>query len=295
MNASAPELAVLFADISGSTRLYEVLGDAEALAIVDRCLALIGNACEDHGGRMVKTLGDEAMAVFPLANLAAQAATAMQRTISGQPAVGRWRPAIRVGIHFGPALEADGDVLGEAVSVAARMVAFAKAQQVVLSPQTAGSLAPWLRTRVREIDTVTLGGTLRDMSVFELNWAESDDELTQIKTRIKTAPARLRLRHGDDEFELGEASGALSLGRESQNDVIIADRRASRVHARIERQRDKFVLIDESSNGTYVTIEGEAEVSLRHEGLTLRGRGHVSFGHAFEEDPTEVLAFSCVD
>ncbi len=293
MNTNATEVAVLFADVSGSTRLYEALGDAQALATIDGCLTLIRRACEDHGGRVVKTIGDEAMAVFPGVNQAAQAATAMQQTISEQPPVGTSRLAIRVGFHFGPAIEADGDVFGDSVNVAARMVALAKGAQVILSAQTAESLAPWLRTRVREVDTLTVKGKLKDIGIFELNWQDTEEELTQIRTRVKLAPARIHLRHGEREFELGEMHAPLSLGREAQNDVVIADRMASRVHARIERRRDKFVLIDQSSNGTYVTIEGEAEIHLRREELTLRGRGHISFGHAHKDDPTEVLAFSC--
>jgi len=293
VNTNATEVAVLFADVSGSTRLYEALGDAQALATIDGCLTLIRRACEDHGGRVVKTIGDEAMAVFPGVNQAAQAATAMQQTISEQPPVGTSRLAIRVGFHFGPAIEADGDVFGDSVNVAARMVALAKGAQVILSAQTAESLAPWLRTRVREVDTLTVKGKLKDIGIFELNWQDTEEELTQIRTRVKLAPARIHLRHGEREFELGEMHAPLSLGREAQNDVVIADRMASRVHARIERRRDKFVLIDQSSNGTYVTIEGEAEIHLRREELTLRGRGHISFGHAHKDDPTEVLAFSC--
>ncbi len=294
MNTTATELAVLFADVSGSSRLYEALGDAQALATIDGCLSLIRRACEDHGGRVVKTIGDEAMAVFPGVNQAAQAATAMQQTISGQPPVGRARLAIRVGFHFGPAIEADGDVFGDSVNVAARMVALAKGAQVILSAQTAESLAPWLRTRVREVDILTVKGKLKDISIFELNWQETEDELTQIRTRVKLAPARIHLCHGGKEFELGEMNAPLTIGREAQNDVVIADRMASRVHARIERRRDKFVLIDQSSNGTYVTIEREAEVHLRREELALRGHGHISFGHAYADDPTEVLEFSCV-
>jgi len=87
----------------------------------------------------------------------------------------------------------------------------------------------------------------------------------------------------------------LTLGRDQQNDVMIADRKASRLHARIERRRDKFVLVDHSSNGTYVTVEGEPELTLRREELVLRGRGRVSFGHAHQDDPTEFLDFTCVD
>ena len=87
----------------------------------------------------------------------------------------------------------------------------------------------------------------------------------------------------------------LSIGRDLQNEVVIADRKASRMHARIERRRDKFVLIDHSSNGTYVTVQGESEIVLRREELVLRNRGQVSFGHAYQDDPTEILGFSCLD
>ena len=85
----------------------------------------------------------------------------------------------------------------------------------------------------------------------------------------------------------------LTLGRDPQNDVVIGDRMASRMHARIERRRDKFVLVDQSSNGTYVKVEGEAEIHLRREELVLRGGGRVSFGHSRNDESGEVLLFSC--
>ena len=78
-------------------------------------------------------------------------------------------------------------------------------------------------------------------------------------------------------------------------DVVIDDRKASRMHARIERRRDKFVLIDHSSNGTFVTVGDESEVMLRREEWTLRGRGRCSFGHAHGDGPSEVLEFHCLD
>jgi predicted component of type VI protein secretion system len=87
----------------------------------------------------------------------------------------------------------------------------------------------------------------------------------------------------------------LSIGRDLANDVVLGDRKASRMHARIERRRDKFVLIDHSSNGTYVTVDSESEIALRREELVLRNRGRISFGHAYQDDPTEILSFSCLD
>jgi class 3 adenylate cyclase len=291
MADDARNLAVLFADVAGSTRLYETLGDAEALSTIGRCIALVRSVCEGHGGRLIKTIGDEAMVMFPEADQAAEAAAEMQARISGQPLSDRVRIAIRVGFNFGPAIEVENDVFGDSVNVAARMVGFAKAEQVILSAQTVAALTPSLRSRVRQIDSLTVKGKHDDIAIYELLWQDSEAELTAMTMRPRVVPAHIRLRHGTREIELDEARPSCTLGRDQQNDVAIADKMASRMHARIERRRDKFVLVDQSTNGTYVTIEGEPEVQLRREELMLRGRGQISFGHAREDHAGEVLEF----
>jgi adenylate cyclase len=258
-------------------------------------LNLIGTACTGHGGRVVKTIGDEAMAVFASADKAAQAAAEMQARISEHPPVGGARLAIRVGFHLGPAIEAGGDVFGDSVNVAARMVALAKREQIITSATTAGALPGWLRERVRELDTLTVKGKSQDIGIFELLWQDEEADLTAVATRWKPLPARIVLRHGERERVLDETSATITFGRDAQSDVVIDDRKASRLHARLERRRDKFVVIDQSSNGTFVTIDGEPEIMLRREELILRGRGRVSFGHPHLEDPVEFVAFSCVD
>ncbi len=295
MTDATSDLAVLFADVSGSTKLYESLGDTEALATIGRCVALMSDVCVGHGGRVVKTIGDEVMAVFASADNAAEAAAEMQSRISEHAPVGGSRLAIRVGFHLGPAIEAAGDVFGDSVNVASRMAALAKREQIILSSHTVAALAPWLRERVREVDTLSVKGKAQDIGIFELIWQDSDADLTAVATRWKPLPARIVLRHGATERILDESATTITLGRDAQNDIVIADRKASRLHARVERRRDKFVIVDQSSNGTYVTVDGEPEIMLRREELLLRGRGRVAFGHAHAEDPTEFLAFSCVD
>jgi adenylate cyclase len=287
-------LAVLFADVAGSTRLYEQLGDAQALATIGRCLALVQDASRGHGGRVVKTIGDEAMVVFPTADQAAAAATEIQHQMSELARVGKLRVAFRVGFHFGAAIEADGDVFGDSVNVAARMVALAKSGQVILSAATAEALSPSLRGSLRELDVMTVKGKEKDIAILELLWQDSA-ELTALLTRPKLRAVRLELRHGARALELHSGSSSLTLGRDAQNDVVIADRLASRLHARIERRRDNFVLIDQSSNGTFVTVEGQGEIQLRREELKLQGRGHISFGHPYAADPVEMLAFACIE
>ena len=294
MGAAEQTLAVLFADIAGSTRLYEQLGDAEALSTIDQCLALVRDASGGHGGRVVKTIGDEAMVVFPTADQAVSAAGEIQLRMNSFANESNVRVAFRIGVHCGAAIEAqDGDVFGDSVNVAARMVALAKSGQVILTASTADELSPELRGKVREVDVMTVKGKDKDIAIMGLVWLDSA-ELTTLTTRPKIRVSRLQLLHGTREIDLGPGATSLTIGRDAQNDVVIADRLASRQHARIERRRDKFVVVDQSSNGTFVTIEGEGEVQLRREEMMLRESGHISFGHAYEADPVETLVFNFI-
>ena len=294
MGAAEQTLAVLFADIAGSTRLYEQLGDAKALSTIDQCLALVRDASAGHDGRIVKTIGDEAMVVFPSADQAVKAAGEIQLRMNSFADESSVRVAFRIGVHCGAAIEAqDGDVFGDSVNVAARMVALAKSGQVILTASTAEGLSPQLRGKVREVDVMTVKGKDKDIAIMELVWLDSA-ELTTLTTRPKLRVSRLQLLHGTREIDLGPGATSLTIGRDTQNDVVIADRLASRQHARIERRRDKFVVVDQSSNGTFVTIEGEPEVQLRREEMMLRESGHISFGHAYEADPVETLVFNFI-
>lgn len=67
---------------------------------------------------------------------------------------------------------------------------------------------------------------------------------------------------------------------------------ASRIHATIERRRDKWVLIDHSTNGTFVTFAGERELRLHREELILRGDGIISFGQSAGHGGAESLRFA---
>ncbi|MEP7274903.1 MAG: adenylate/guanylate cyclase domain-containing protein [Betaproteobacteria bacterium] len=295
MTRDERSVAVLFADVAGSTRLYETLGNAQALVAVGRCLELVKVVCEGHGGRLIKTIGDEAMTVFASADDCTEAAAEIQGKLALLPAAGGARLAMRVGYHYGPAIEADGDVFGDSVNVAARMVALAKGGQVITSGETVAAVAPWLRERLREVDSLTVKGKSQEIGIFELLWQESADDLTALSTRPRSAPTRLRLAYGAREFEVADGQSTVTLGRDPASDVVVTDKMASRMHARVERRRDRFVIVDQSSNGTYVTVEGEGEVLLRREELLLRGRGHVTFGHANAAGTGEVLRFQCLD
>lgn len=295
MESPAPSKTVLFADITGSTRLYETLGDAEALATIERCLEVMRVACENNGGRVIKTVGDGSMAAFPFPANAASAAIAMhvemakQRTRAGSPI------SIHVGFHHGPILEEEVDAYGDTVNVAARLSELAKAGQTLVSAETVAALTPELRARTRAQDARTVRGKQEDMALCELLWEDSQEELTMLSMPRLAQRAHLQLNYNGRARVLDEHASVLVIGRDAASDLIVTDRMASRLHARIERRRGHFVLVDVSSNGTYCTIEGDPELLLLREELVLRGRGRISFGHPVAEDPARCLEFDCRD
>lgn len=286
-------VAVLFADIAGSTRLYEVLGDARAKAMIDEALIEMSAVTARHGGRVIKTIGDEIMCVFEGADRGFIAATDMQNRIDKLPIVDGAKRKIRVGFHAGTVIESNGDVFGDTVNTAARMAGLAKGLQIFTTRSTVDLLSPALRMGTRDIAALSVKGKADDMAVCEVIWQESDDlTMTAPSVTMPKNQTELVLKHGNSEIVMNEKRPAVALGRDAGSDFVIADPKASRNHARIERRRDKFFLADQSTNGTFVTFTGEAEISLRREELMLRGSGRIVFGHGIAESADETVEFA---
>lgn len=294
MQPSQAICAVLFVDISGSTRLYETIGDEQALARVGGLLAMLSRVCADCGGRVIKTSGDGAMCRFDTADAALRASRLMQEKTTQQSQPGVPGLGIHIGCHFGPVLENAGDLFGDSVNLAARVAGLAKSGQVFTTADTVARLAPALVERARMIDGVPVKGKREMVTIYEFLWQDTDD-LTALSTRVdQRRAAHLSLSYEGRDWRF-EGPGELTLGRDGTCDITVGDRKASRLHARVERRRDKFVLIDQSSNGTWVQIAGEAEVVvLRREELMLRSSGLIGMGHSPTDGQGAPVRFSCL-
>jgi hypothetical protein len=246
------------------------------------------------GGRLIKTIGDEVMLVFATALQAAEAAVAIQERMTELAEVLKLRLSFHVGFHYGVAIEHDGDVYGDSVNLAARLVEIAKGGQILTSSATVAELPPYARTQLRDLHAMTIKGKQQDLGVVELVWQAAAD-LTMVGRLPVLEVIRIELRHGDATMTLDAGTHAITLGRDEHSDVVIRDQRASRLHARIERRHDKFALVDSSANGTYVTFEGENEFVLHRQECLLKGRGKISFGRPFESSISEVVHFACSD
>lgn len=289
-------LAILFADISGSTRLYELLGDATARAKVASCLELLTDVIERHDGTVIKTIGDEIMCTFPSAERAAVAACEMHEIIEDevteQTVAGPISLAIRVGMHFGPAILESGDVFGDAVNVAARMASMAKAGQIITTQTAVEELPPILKASTRFIDRAPVKGKKETMDIYEVIWQQED--VTRMSTGIIGKPeqaVRMQLSYHNASVVLNDERPQVVLGRSKTADITVEETLASRLHVRIEHRRGKFFIIDQSTNGTYVKF-GANEAFLRREEMPLSGKGMISLGRPFSEAPKEVVHFN---
>lgn len=288
------EAAVLFADVSGSTKLYETAGDAVAHAAIEKCVNIMREKTVNAKGRVIKTIGDEVMSAFKTADDAADAAIEMQSAIAELPPVGTTQIGIRIGFNYGPVVERDGDVFGDAVNLAARLAAVATKGQIISARETVMLMAPMLKAATRAITTIQVKGKAQEIQVYELIWQQSEDmtTLASQKSVYKPKNAKLRLLVDGNEVILSAERPAVALGRDASADLVIKERMASRAHGKIERRLDKFILTDHSANGTFITIEGDKEIVLRREEFTLRGHGWIAFGQS-RATATDVIEFFC--
>src|SRR5688572_24983621 len=287
------EVAVLFADIAGSTKLYDALGDTDAKLMIDEALIALQAITKRHHGRVIKTIGDEVMCVFPGAERGFLAAMDMQTLVNALAVTKGVKRMIRVGFHAGAVIEAEGDVFGDTVNVAARMAGLAKGMQIMTTRATVDALPAALRGSTRQIATLAVKGKADELVVCEVLWQEGDD-LTMAAGSLQIAEPKVELvlRHGGREVVLSGDHPTVMAGRDSACDIVISDPKASRQHARIEKRRDKFFITDQSSNGTFITFSGEGEVALRREEAMLRRSGRIVFGHSAADATGDSVEFA---
>lgn len=300
---SQPEshFAVMFADVSGSTRLYEALGDNDAKAIIGATVELMSEITRKHGGTVVKTIGDEVMCRFPKADAGILAACTIQETLEEQPPV---RPgvkvAVRIGVHWGPALLENGDVFGDAVNVAARMAGIAKARQIITTEDTVHILSPSLAGKARMFDRAPVKGKQAEMVIHEVVWEQQEDvtRITAVRsgsTGDTTAVRPLLVRCGSDKKSVPNDGLPFVLGRAENCNLVVPGNLASRQHARIEFRRGKYILIDQSTNGTWVRTQDGKDVYLRREELPMMGTGTISLGEETRDDNPALIHFRMPD
>jgi adenylate cyclase len=284
---------VLFADVSGTSKLSDTLGDPGTQYAIDLCVKLLTALAEQHGGRVVRANDEEVVAVFDEVSPAGTAARDIHTAMLEMAPYDKVRLGARIGMHFGPIEERGGEVFGETVSFAARLAEMAARGQILASMETVQRLAPILKMDCNPVYSIPATGSEQDIDVCELTWSDADDA-TQVVARHATTDSgeRLRLVYRTRVVTLSSEQRSIVLGRDATAGLVVADRMASRAHCEIERREGEFVLRDRSANGTFLSIDGDHEIVLRREEVMLRGHGFITLGQS-RSVATEFVEFFC--
>jgi class 3 adenylate cyclase len=288
------EVAILFADVVGSTQLYDKFGDTKASETVARCLEVMKNATNKYNGTVIKTIGDEVMSTFPTVDDAMSAAAQMQQQISSSD--DEIQVSIRVGCHYGPVVQEQNDIFGAAVHTANRMTSQAKSKQIIISGTTVERLGPEWQAQTRQIDVATVRGRLDEVALFEVLWQpdEATSMLPTIDWESKTkGPSKITLTFRDQVVVVDEKRKGINMGRADENDLVVKGNLISRIHARVEMRRGKFILIDQSTNGTFLENAQGDETFIRRDSTELTGEGIIGLGRVAKPGTPLAVHYIC--
>lgn len=286
------EVAIVFADVVGSTQLYDKFGDTKASETVALCLDVMKDATHQYNGTVIKTIGDEVMSTFPTVEEAMGASVMMQSRITADNKKdGRIPVSIRIGCHFGPVVQEQNDIFGAAVHTANRMTSQAKARQIVISGGTVERMSPELRKQTRQIDVATVRGKLDEVALYELLW--NPEEATSMLPTIEWEnqdrnASRVILTFRDQIVDVHDQRKSVVMGRADDNDLVIKGNLISRIHAKVEMRRGKIIIIDQSTNGTFLQNLQGIETFVRRDSTELTGEGTIGLGKS--ESPGASLA-----
>ncbi len=285
MNRNSEKIVVLIADIAESTHLYDRMGDITATNMIKKCLSLIQEIVQQQMGDVINTTGDRANCIFWDATSAVLAAKGMNEAIEnyiindtddGMPI------NLHIGIHSGPVQNEENEIFGDTVNMVVRVTKTAKPRQILITEQVFNDLEATLKPSAQLTTTIAVKGNSSPLNLYEFIWEDYDTTVAIDRDKLnglKTVQNRcLELTVQNQTYEITRHVPRLKLGRQSQNDLVIRDKSVSRFHALIELKNDKFVLNDQSTNGTFVNPQEGKPYCVKQTEAYLEGTGVLWLG-----------------
>jgi adenylate cyclase len=292
VSEKSDDLAVLFADFAGSTEMFRRLGDVEALAILNAWFAVVRQLLPAYRGRLIKTLGDAVLCLFPDADRAAQAAAAMHEAVRTLDS-GATTLRLRIGMHTGPVVVGGNDIYGDTVNVAAYLTDVAETNQIVLSDDTAADLSPALRDRVRALFRTVLKKTQTPIAVCEVLWFDpSSATVAEGRPRASRAvTCGLSLYLDGERWRLDHQREVLRLGSGAGCNIRVSNPAVAEEHALLRVDGVRCLLRDCSEGGTYVLEPGREEYLVRRTEVEIGDHGEIRLGHGRQDHAVPAIVF----
>lgn len=291
--AQTTQRAVLDVDIVSSTRLYEVHGNIAAKQLVDSCLKLLSDTVEAHSGRVVKSLGDGLLCAFESPEDSVWAAVGMCEEIA------KHELEVRVGVTFGEVVEDGGDIFGDAVNTASRIVGIAKPAEILVTGTLREALPAFMQGILRAVQHVSVKGKREPIELFAIiktEGGEAGEDISQTicMTREDVAPSAqsgfLVLNYQNNKLSLGPGED-LTIGRELGNGLVVPSKHVSRFHARVFCRGGKFHIEDKSANGTFLVPDNHVKFRIVREDAMLYGSGLIYLGADPDRTPSDPVRY----
>ncbi len=295
MQESTLNRSVLFADIAGSSRLYEQLGDNQARRLMMELLSDLADVARKYNGESVRTYGDELMCAFVSADDAVMAAASMHQVVASHPPE-RWGQFDSIGLYIrvdtGTIIRVGNKLFGDAVNSAAKMKTLAKPNQTLISETTCQCLSREHQKLTRFTGKLPIKGKTGTFDIFEYVHEEEEATLVmEFPRNMVTPKEKLEVSMGDQKLIVDEANATITIGRLPANDIVMKYAGVSRMHAKIEHRRGKYILKDASSNGTYVHMANRDAVYIKHDELQLYGEGVICPGRSATPESPGAIHF----
>lgn len=300
------EVTVVFADLTGSTGVFESLGNAKATQAITRLTQWIGKVCEAYRGHVVKYLGDGVLVVFPDNVDAVEAVVELQRVHRDR--IRNWpeqlKMRLQLGVARGEIVEQDGDCFGDAVNLASRLSDLSGPDQIFATEAVIGHLPSDTLIRSRNLGAMDIRGRVEACRVHRIEWQSevASESFTvpaslSMSSQPKPGPAAsIELSWLDINTAFVSSELPIFLGRDNDAEFVVQDPRVSRRHARIEWRAGKFYLEDVSSYGTWVRFsDSAAVVALRRQECVLLLQGEIALGAPFEDFTVPTVSFKFAD
>lgn len=301
------EVTVVFADLTGSTGVFESLGNAKATQAITRLTQWIGKVCEAYRGHVVKYLGDGVLVVFPANADAVDAVIELQRVHRDR--IRNWpeqlKMRLQLGVARGEIVEQDGDCFGDAVNLASRLSDLSGPDQILATENVIDQLPPDSLVRSRNLGAMEIRGRVESCMVHRIEWqSEVLSESFTVPATLSAASmakpgspaASIELSWLDINTAFVSNELPIFLGRDHDAEFVVQDPRVSRRHARIEWRAGKFYLEDVSSYGTWVRFtDSAAVVALRRQECVLLLEGEIALGAPFEDFTVPTVSFKFAD
>ncbi len=288
-------LFIMFADISGSTAIYDKMGNELALQLITNTLNMLIHEMTIHHGTLIKTIGDEILCTYQDASDAINAACAMQMAVEEHPLVELLPVSIRIGLHYGDVILETNDIFGDAVNVAARITALTRPRQIMTTQAVIDQLPEDLKVKARPGISMGLRGKHLSIDTFHILWEMDNTMITKVSMKgfrkPEGAPDKLMLRYNKKVMTMSEDLKHIVLGRGEGCDLLVHSKLSSRQHATIEYNYGKFLLTDHSVNGTFVRFGNNQDIMLKHQQIVLHSGGKISFGQPFSDAHNEVVEY----